>query len=362
MKHSLHIWAGIALASIMIGGTGSALAQSSEPRTGILEEWLASGHADATSTAFTHWNDEGEIPPNCATCHAGAGFRAFYGLDGSKKGVIEHPFPIGGVVDCETCHNDAIDTIQSVPFPSGISVADIGSSATCLTCHQGRQSTVGINKVLTDQAADTNNPELSFINSHYKVAAATLLGSVAKGGYEYAGKTYMGRFSHVPEFAQCTDCHDPHNLEVAMDACVACHKTDSPVAIRFSPGDFDGDGVTTTGIAVEIANLHQYLGGAIISYAEKVSGKPLIYEAHTYPYYFNDTNGNGEVDAGEAIFPNQYKSWTPRLLRAAYNYQFVAKDKGAFVHNPHYALQLLFDSIESLSEATEVTMPDMARP
>ena len=52
-----------------------------------------------------------------------------------------------------------------------------------------------------------------------------------------------------------------------------------------------------------------------------------------YPYFFNDNNGNGEADKDEAKFPNRYKSWTPRLMKAAYNYQFVTKDPGAFAHN-----------------------------
>ena len=45
---------------------------------------------------------------------------------------------------------------------------------------------------------------------------------------------------------------------------------------------------------------------------------------------------------------NHYQSWTPRLLRAAYNYQYVSKDPGAFVRNPHYILQVLYDSLEDL--------------
>ena len=35
------------------------------------------------------------------------------------------------------------------------------------------------------------------------------------------------------------------------------------------------------------------------------------------------TNGNGKVDPGEAVSANKYVSWTPRLLCAAYNYQYV---------------------------------------
>jgi hypothetical protein len=34
---------------------------------------------------------------------------------------------------------------------------------------------------------------------HYAVAAATQAGSEAQGGYQYPGKTYVGRFEHVED-------------------------------------------------------------------------------------------------------------------------------------------------------------------
>jgi len=37
----------------------------------------------------------------------------------------------------------------------------------------------------------------------------------------------------------------------------------------------------------------------------------------------------GRIDEGEAA----YVTWTPRLLKAAYNYQYAQKDPGAAVHN-----------------------------
>ncbi|MDA1090842.1 MAG: hypothetical protein O3A85_11100 [Proteobacteria bacterium] len=60
--------------------------------------------------------------------------------------------------------------------------------------------------------------------------------------------------------------------------------------------------------------------------------------------------------------PNRYQSWTPRLLRAAYNYPFVAKDPGMYSHNPKYVLQLLYDSLENLSAKIKLDMAKMLRP
>jgi len=47
---------------------------------------------------------------------------------------------------------------------------------------------------------------------------------------------------------------------------------------------------------------------------------------------------------------------------AAYNYQVVAKDDGAWVHNPAYAIQLLHDSIVSLAEQVDVDVAGLTRP
>jgi len=68
---------------------------------------------------------------------------------------------------------------------------------------------------------------------------------------------------------------------------------------------------------------------AIQAYAEEVAGTAMVYDSHSYPYSFIDTDANGEVDAGEAAFPSKYNAWTGRLTKAAYNYQVSVKDSGA---------------------------------
>ncbi len=76
------------------------------------------------------------------------------------------------------------------------------------------------------------------------------------------------------------------------------------------------------------------------------------------PYFFIDGNANGVVDPEEANRANGYATWTPRLLRAAYNYQWVQKDPGAFTHNGKYILQVLYDSIADVGgTVTTLTRP-----
>lgn len=333
----------------------SGPAATEESMTSIVELWAQSAHADAASEAFTHWNDAGEIPGQCALCHAGAGFRAFYGLDQSMAGGISAPMPTGGVIDCDTCHVKGAREISEVGFPSGKTLSPPANNGTCFTCHQGRQSGLGVAAAIEGMAPDEVNPDLAFLNPHYALAAATLFGSEVGGAFEFQGKAYHGRYTHAPSASTCTDCHSPHGLAVQVETCITCHNTDVVADIRRSPQDFDQDGDTVEGIAGEIDGLNQRLGVALADYANNIVGAPLIYSSGAYPYFFNDTNANGAVDEGEAAFPNRYSHWTPRLLTSAYNYQFVGKDPGSFAHNPQYVLQILIDSIENLTGETGLT-------
>ncbi|MCF7957197.1 MAG: hypothetical protein K9M57_01975 [Phycisphaerae bacterium] len=333
-------------------------------------EWSGSGHNDLASEAFVHWDVSSDptqpptIPTGCAKCHSSEGIQDFLGADGTAVGSVENPVPAGPEIDininCVACHNDATKVLDSVVFPSGLTINGLGSEAICMQCHQGRESTLTVNdyliskNVVDDDMADSN---LGFRNVHYFPAAGTQYGAEAMVGYQYDGKVYDTKFAHAEGVDTCIDCHDQHSLEVKVDGCIKCHEDVTTVAdlddIRSitSTSDHDGDGDTTEGIAHEIDTLKVKLYAAIQDYGLNVAGAAIAYESHTYPYFFNDTDGNGVADPSEANFGNQYKSWTARLVKAAYNYQFVTKDTGGYAHNGKYVIQLLFDSIDDLNPA-----------
>ena len=141
--------------------------------------------------------------------------------------------------------------------------------------------------------------------------------------------------------------------------CVYCHGQDisqpnpgaDPAKFKFSgirPGptpDYNGNGDRTESIESEIKALADALYAQIQVYAATVIGAPIVYDSHAYPYFFNDRNGNGIVDPGEAIYPNLYASFDAKLLRAAYNYQVSKKEPHGYIHNSKYIAQLLVDSI-----------------
>lgn len=339
-----------------------------EAEVPFYSKWASSPHADRSSESFIHWNEDGAVPTNCAKCHSAPGFRDFVGADGSAVGTVDQPAPIGTVVACTACHNDATVNLKTVTFPSGVTVGDLGGEAICMTCHQGRQSSDSVTAALTGFDDDAVSDKLRFINVHYFAAGATLMGSVARGAYQYSDKSYVGQETHIAPYSTCIACHDMHETKVRVDECAVCHQGVTDEAslrqIRSSRDkkDYDGDGDITEGIAGEVSGLHGLLYAAIQTYAETVAGTPVVYDAHSYPYFFVDGNGNGAADVEELKVPNQFKAWTPRLVRAAYNYQFVGKDPGGYSHNAAYLMQVMYDSIEDLASKADVAMGGAQRP
>ncbi len=326
--------------------------------------WAVSAHADDTVEAFNHWNedDPAEIPVDCAKCHSRPGFIDFVGADGSMPGSVENPAPIGTTVTCYVCHNEVSLDLDSAVFPSGVKVRGLGPEARCVQCHQGRASTPLVNIAIADLGltdGDTSSEELAFINSH-STSAATPFGTEVQGAYEYNDQIYAGRFVRGDDFFSCLECHDEHTLELQFETCSDCHTINGtePKDIRVNTIDFDGNGDIQEGIYYEVENFHSALLEAIQAYAQETVGVPIAYDPLTYPYFFIDINENGEIEADETIFENSYTPWTPRLLRAAYNYNYVSHDPGAYAHNSTYILQVLYDSLVDIGgDTTEFDRP-----
>ena len=340
----------------------------------MLALWQTSGHADFGAEAFRHWDEDGEVPISCARCHSAGGFRDYIGADGSPIFSVDAPAPLGTTVNCNACHGAAADALDQVIFPSGAIATGLGEEARCMTCHQGRESTVSMNTHIAGAGIvddDTPDSDLRFRNVHYFAAGATLYGGSAKGAYQYTlpgndgvvGTAddepmygyYDARNPHVEQANTCIECHNPHSLARNIALCAECHAgvtNDASlrnIRMAGSVRDYDADGNATEGIYYEIDTLKNALYAAMQMYATNVLGQPIVYDPSAYPYYFNETTGAG------------YSGWSARLLRAAYNYQYVQKDPGAFAHNPKYVIEFLYDSLKNLDEHPQVTVPNMAQ-
>jgi hypothetical protein len=286
---------------------------------------------------------------------------------------------------CTTCHTTAagpdLIPVTTVPFPSGAKLTfstekdDKGNlkpvnANLCIECHQGRESTNSVNAVLKPFAKDPDvvalkddgkTPALSFKNIHYFAAGATLFGDLAKGAYQYEGQAYVGQNIGHP-LNNCAACHEVHELGVKVAACTACHTTAKTEAdlftIRMDKTDYNGNGDTTEGIYKEIDSFRVALYAEIQKYAETKAGLPILYNSGAHPYFFADKDKDGKADKNDKGANIPYNAWTPRLLRAAYNYQYSLKDPGGFAHNPKYVMQFLYDSIKDLGgDVSKLTRP-----
>ncbi len=322
----------------------------------ILSDWQQSGHADIEGEPFRHWDAEGEIPTSCARCHSSEGFTSFL-----MDGEIEEAANTEGSISCSACHastiydwasgqfNASTPQLEPVTFPSGDTATLDDPSNLCMVCHQGRESGVSV------QTAIDANPggPFRFINIHYYAAAASLFGSEVNGGFEYDGKEYVGRFTHVPTRDTCLECHmgptpaEGHTFNPQPAYCTDCHGEIDPDAenpfrdIRLtSTTDFDGDGDALEGLFFEIQTLADALLAEIQDYAAVEIGTEIVY-ANNYPYFFADTDGDGTGDGN-------YTEFDAPLLRAAYNFQVTQKEPCGYIHNARYIMQLLYDSIEDL--------------
>ncbi len=353
------------------GGNEPAPAASEEPNATespvtpevvipFMEDWKTSGHNDITGEPFRHWDDAAEnpdgVPTSCAKCHTSLGYLDYLGVDGSEVGKVDSPVPAAQAqgIQCETCHNAGTISKTKVVFPSGVEIT-AGDDTRCMECHQGRESKDSVDAFIAQFGENVdpdsvpapikneqgNEVKLGFRNVHYYAAAATLYGGMARGGYQYDNKTYDAKNTHVEGYDTCIGCHNPHTLEVKVEQCAACHQDVAALEdlkdIRMvsSNPDYDGDGDIEEGMYYEIEGLQSILFAEIEKYAKEKAGAEIKYDAATYPYFMG---ADGK----------SYANWTPRLLKAAYNYQVSKKDPGAYAHGNKYIVQLLFDSIEDL--------------
>jgi hypothetical protein len=349
---------------------------------------------------FRDWDGEGEVPFRCAKCHSAEGLPTFIKAggtvvvtaNGTTYSIGTGPVEPSNGLACATCHDTskfpARIAVTSVPFPSGAQLTfstekdDKGNlkpvdSNLCLECHQGRESTLSMNNAINSakpksddevtMKADGTTPALAFKNIHYFAAGATLFGDSAKAAYQYADQKYNGRNMHVDGFNMCTNCHNAHTLAVQVDKCAACHTNVKTTAdlenIRMSTVDFNGNGDVKEGMAKEVEAFQAALYAEIQKYAEAKAGTALVYDGASNPYFFVDKDKDGKADKDDKGAAIRYTTWTPNLLRAAFNYQFSVKDPGMFAHNPQYVMQFLYDSIKSLGgNVSKLVRPEVKAP
>jgi hypothetical protein len=358
-----------------------AAAPGQAPSCGKCHEYPTTGHFQAS----------GHNTGVCSRCHSGDGFRDLIGADGSTVDVLNVQYgstaaaatqrtSFNSGFRCNACHNGA--TILGNPttylnqhkFASGNVLTLDGKSAICAQCHDGGRPGYEVSQLMaqapvgvaTDaQLVGTKN---ATVRAHYFPAASTLYGKEAGNWYQYPGMNYTARNQHGGNNA-CTFCHDAHTGDLPADGtnadqiggkCGGCHANEAGGTISTLAalqanrqygfnGDIDGNGVEED-LQTEINGLGATLYQAIQAYAVNVSGTAICNPNPTDNKFYVLTDGNAAT-CGVAGGPNvaPYNKWTPRLLRAGYNYLMWQQDPGTWAHNPRYVIEVLFDTITDLN-------------
>lgn len=312
----------------------------------IATEWAQTPNLHGDYQAEPFWYPQGAA---CAKCHSGSEFvKLTKGLPYSTAnadGAVSYNLDAGQarVIACGSCHdltakNSVGQFALGAPrtflnadgtrdttftFPSGTSVDLLGADANklCLTCHSGRESGASVDAAIA--AGPQSDGTYKFVNIHYTAAGATMYGNDAKGGYQYPGQHYVGKFNHAPSDKKtCIGCHmgqsGNHTFLPSPGDCTVCH---------------GGSSFETLGLVNLLKTNIDTLKAELLT---QLTDQGVTHR-DGYPYFGNIT--------------------TPAQLKATYNWQFADKDPASFIHNGNYVEQLLYDSIVDLGGTPSVDRP-----
>lgn len=336
--------------------------------TTIHKQWAASRHANKVKNgAWANYNwtevpgavrNDGTIVGGtgsrtaCQRCHTTTGVKAYLtaNADGNASDYVAplayNPNYKPEMLHCDGCHTNNVGGLRTTGritadyTGAAFQYPDAGASNLCLACHTGRESGATIKNDTT--TVFTNG---KFINSHYLTAGGTVYGA---SGYEYGGKDYSN-----PSFY----AHDKIGTLGAAGTgskgpCIGCHLS-SAESHRFQPVTKNAEGAVTaiTSTVCSVCHTGQFaLTAAGLTSEEeefKASLDALAAQLAAvnhpflggYPYFAQSDWTNGGTYNGKDA------------MGAAFNYNLLAHDPGAYAHNRFYAKRLIFDSIDYLDNA-----------
>ena len=321
------------------------------------EEWGASPHGDIKNppylnSANANWKASGVAgvkvsqayaPNDCQRCHTSRGYVLFFNTS-SITPLATADARYSEPITCNGCHNaDFSPAIVSArtgyynyssaatgKLMVSASFPDSKTSNICIGCHTGRESgdTVKAMAAATVHRSYSSSfwNNVDFVSSHWLTAGGQVFGVT---GYDYPGQNYSNTVDHSQvgsdQRGPCVTCHMPNKSHTrypwasGYGQCTSCHDT----------------GMDSTVVAAKTANFNaalQALGRALTlkGFAPNVVGGVL-----TSPYFTQKNWGN--------------KDTGPANMGAAFNYNLLMHDPGAFAHNPTYAKRLVRDSLDYLT-------------
>lgn len=339
--------------------------------------WANSGHAGKiasaspdTGTVWGHYDWDASSRSSCQRCHTATGAKNL--LDAKAAGTTYNAAnndfshlegwtattssKQNELLYCWGCHKDvntgelrnpgAITEIYAAATTGApetkVTYPDADKSNVCMGCHLGRE--IGEN-IKND--TDTDGVR-SFVNSHYLAAGGMVF---AKSGYEYAGQTYSKTFSGHAAVGS-SDGNGP---------CVTCHMT-SAESHKFEVVTKDANGAITAVATTACGTCHGNMNAlwleerketfhtALDALKQALEAKGIyFYPAH--PYFYKAAYVVGGTNTAFTDWASVYglASWKD-VMGAAFNYNLIEHDPGAYAHNRSYALKLVVDSIDFLAD------------
>jgi hypothetical protein len=303
--------------------------------------WEQSMHAKLPDGSHT-------AQPGCYPCHSGAAFIKWVKNNKSATTVYDTTTVNGHASDsndgniaigCPTCHEphslslrteklDSLRNGQLIPATLG------GAGQLCANCHNARYSV---------KARVTNNrPYYGFVDRfgpHHNNQADMYYGGNA---YQYDDTSFTGLMTHGSAEDACVTCHmtmgynassplnRSHSMIMAdtagvptatgLAACAPCHGTITSYDGIKAYYDFDRNG-KIDGVQTEIAGLLAQLKARL------------------------PKDATGEVISMKKDFDTTATYANKKNVGDIYNYWFFKEDRSLGVHNPKYALRLLYKAL-----------------
>lgn len=270
-------------------------------------------------------------------------------------------------------HNRAWDVKKKQTY------ADFGSSNVCVVCHSGRE-TGEIIKLAAAQGMDFSNQNR--INAHDRNAASTL--SAISGFHFYSSSVKyknpvyfqhdkIGTAASSPSNAggssgPCIGCHMKNDRShyylpvqevngvittIRSDAqtCSKCHNSSNPNSAPWTPVTL---GQQKDGLKAALKSLQQMMLQPNRDATKALGTYSATTDAITYSKTkWNSAFGSGVVTASGNPLNGNSTNTIPAgaySMGAAYNYEMLLQDPGAFAHNSHYVRRLIFDSLDWLND------------
>lgn len=354
----------------------------------INRQWHASKHGgDFTAIgAWAHYDWKTASRQDCQRCHTTSGLVTY--LDAKIAGTTYTTGNIAAaanstapeMLQCRGCHTDNKGTLRNpgaitvtyygdaqaladftTTGSSPVTYPDAKGSNICISCHSGRESGGSIKSSTRAFTSAT-----SFINSHYLSAGGTVF---AETGYTYYSSTDTFNYANPSIYK-----HDKIGLDATLapntgsnGPCVGCHMTSTQDVTtdygshRFLPYAKDSSGVISTLTTTVCANCHsgQYsmtatelehqntlFTAALDTLKDLMAAKGFYYSAN-YPYWYSNAAGTTSASVwGTTKVKGQ------QTMGAAFNYNLLKHDPGAYAHNRYYAKRLVYDSIDWMDDQT----------